>query len=271
MGNTSPPMNHKSVAVVTGGAGDIGQAIASKLKQTHDIVVLVDIDEEKLSGAHGKLSDENKHGGSFQTCTCDITKDEEVAKIARSISIDGIVRTLVNNAGATRVGSLGEMTPEAWRQETSLNLDASFFCFHAFEESLKATGGSVINIVSANGLSVYGNPAYSAAKAGLVHFTKSIAVEYGKFGIRANCVAPGTVRTGAWVEKAEANPGVFDEAKKWYPLQRGIEPDDIANAVAFLADDKVAGAITGICMPVDCGLTAGQPAVARTFGQSDNY
>lgn len=264
-------MSNKSIAVVTGGAGDIGQAIASKLKQTHDIIVLVDIDHEKLRQAYRNLSDENKHGGKFQTYTCDITKEEEVTKIARSVSIDGIVRTLVNNAGATQIGSLGEMTPEAWKQETSLNLNASFFCFHAFEESLKAISGSVVNIVSANGLSVFGNPAYSAAKAGLIHFTKSIAVEYGKFGMRSNCVAPGTVRTGAWIEKARANPRVFDEAKRWYPLQRGIEPDDIANAVAFLADDMMAGAITGICMPVDCGLIAGQPALARTFGQSDNY
>lgn len=84
-------------------------------------------------------------------------------------------------------------------------------------------------------------------------------------------MAPGTVRTGAWEEKAALNPGVFNESKKWYPLQRGIEPGDIANAVAFLANDEVAGAITGICMPVDCGLMAGQTAIAGTFAQSEDY
>lgn len=261
----------KYIAVVTGGAGDIGRAIASRLSQTHDIVCVVDIDEGKLEDTLKMFHREVGNRDNIVVCQCDITNVGEVATLASKIASLGLVHTLINNAGATRVGSLGEMTPGAWQQETALNLNASFFSFNAFESDLKATQGNVVNIVSVNGLSVFGNPAYSAAKAGLIHFTKSLAVEYGKFGVRANCVAPGTVRTGAWIEKAEANPGVFDEAKKWYPLQRGIEPKDIANAVAFLASDELAGAITGICMPVDCGLMAGQPAIARTFGQSDNY
>lgn len=264
-------MSNRSIAVVTGGAGDIGRAIATKLAQTHDTVFLVDIDHTKLQKTLGELQKANNNENKFMVYGCDITKDEDVSSMARTVSSHGLVRTLVNNAGATRVGSLGEMTPAAWQQEISLNLNASFFCFHVFEESLKASRGSVVNIVSVNGLSVFGNPAYSAAKAGLINFTKSIAVEYGKFGLRANCVAPGTVRTGAWKEKAERNPGVFDEGMKWYPLQRGIEPEDIANAVAFLASDELAGAISGICLPVDCGLMAGPPALARTFGQSENY
>ena len=265
-------MSYKTIAVVTGGAGDIGRAIASALAETHDIIFLVDIDRSKLLKTPGEISEKGSHGvNKFMTCYCDITKEEDVANMAKSVSSHGRVRTLINNAGATNVGSLGEMTPTAWKGEISLNLNASFFCFHAFEESLKEARGSVINIASGNGLGVFGNPAYSAAKAGLIHFTRSIAVEYGKFGVRANCVAPGTVRTGAWKEKAAANPGVFDEAMKWYPLQRGIEPKDIARAVAFLVNDELAGAITGICLPVDCGLIAGQPALAKTFGQSDNY
>jgi NAD(P)-dependent dehydrogenase (short-subunit alcohol dehydrogenase family) len=264
-------MNNRSIAVVTGGAGDIGRAIASRLAQMHDIVFLVDIDHTKLLKTLHEFKEGGSHEDKFMVCVCDITKEEEVAGMANTVSSHGHVRTLINNAGATRVGSLGEMTPTVWQQETSLNLNAAFFCFHAFEDSLKKTNGSVVNIVSVNGLSVFGNPAYSAAKAGLIHFTKSIAVEYGKFGLRANCVAPGTVRTGAWKEKAAVNPGIFDEAKKWYPLKRQIEPEDIAIAVAFLANNEMAGAITGICMPVDCGLMAGQEALARTFSKSENY
>jgi NAD(P)-dependent dehydrogenase (short-subunit alcohol dehydrogenase family) len=264
-------MNSKSIAVVTGGAGDIGRAIASRLSQTHDIVFLVDIDHGKLLMAQQELQSGSSHEKKYMICGCDITKDEEVASMASTVSSHGNVRTLINNAGATRVGSLGELTPATWREDTSLNLDASFFCFHAFEEDLKKTRGSVVNIASVSGLGVFGNPAYSAAKAGLIHFTKSIAVEYGKFGLRSNCVAPGTVRTGAWKEKAAANPEVFEQAMKWYPLQRRIEPEDIASAVAFLTNDDMAGAITGICMPVDSGLMAGQTALAKAFGQSDNY
>lgn len=264
-------MASNSIAVVTGGAGDIGRAIALKLSQTHDTIFLVDIEQDKLSNAQRELQEATGHEKKFEIRHCDITKEDEVASMGKTVCSHGQVRTLINNAGMTRVGSLGEMTPKEWLGETSLNLDASFLCFHAFEASLKATHGSVVNIASVNGLSVFGNPAYSAAKAGLIHFTRSLAVEYGKFGVRANCVAPGTVRTGAWKEKSAANPGVFDEAKQWYPLQRGIEPEDVASAVSFLVNEDLAGAITGVCLPVDCGLMAGQPAIARTFGQSENY
>jgi NAD(P)-dependent dehydrogenase (short-subunit alcohol dehydrogenase family) len=119
-------------------------------------------------------------------------------------------------------------------------------------------------------MAVFGHPAYSAAKAGLLHFTRLVAVEYGKFGIRSNAVAPGTVRTQAWEVRAAANPNVFEEAKRWYALQRVVDPVDVANAVSFLAS-PLAAAITGVCLPVDCGLTAGQAELAHTFSQSEHY
>jgi NAD(P)-dependent dehydrogenase (short-subunit alcohol dehydrogenase family) len=99
----------------------------------------------------------------------------------------------------------------------------------------------VINIASVNGMGVFGHPAYSAAKAGLLHFTKLVAVEYGKFGIRSNAVAPGTVRTQAWEARAAANPNVFEEARRWYPLQRVVDPEDVANAVGFSRRSAGAG------------------------------
>jgi NAD(P)-dependent dehydrogenase (short-subunit alcohol dehydrogenase family) len=182
----------------------------------------------------------------------------------------GVVRTLVNNAGAARAVSLHDTTLEIWRADLALNLEAAFLCFRAVEDMLKASKGSMINISSVNGMNVFGHPAYSAAKAGLLHFTKLVAVEYGKYGIRSNAVAPGTVRTQAWEIRAAANPNVFEEARRWYPLQRVVDPVDVANAVGFLAS-PLADAITGVCLPVDCGLTAGQAELARTFTQSDHY
>ncbi|KAF3482038.1 3-oxoacyl-acyl-carrier-protein reductase [Arthroderma uncinatum] len=259
------PQMASSIAIVTGGGGDIGQAIALKLGATHDLVVLVDIDEAKTSVALDRLGREK-----FGMQICDITDGEQVAEMARLVLSKGAVRTLVNNAGGTRAFSLHDMTPEQWRDETSLNLDAAFLCLHAFQDSLKQTRGSVINIASVNGLSVFGNPAYSAAKAGLIHLTRSIAVEYGKFGIRANAVAPGTVRTAPWESRMKANPDVFRDVAQWYPLERIVEPQDVANAVSFLSSNE-ASAITGVCLPVDCGLTAGQTAIARTITQSDHY
>lgn len=273
-------MSTKSIAVITGGAGDIGRAIASKLAPTHDIIFLVDIDQGKLSSTLQELQEEEEdekekesnpqNNPKFMTHHCDITNPSAVTLMATHISAHGLVHTLINNAGATRVGSLAAMTPAAWQDDISLNLNASYFCFHAFSASLKRSRGCVVNVASVNGLGVYGNPAYSAAKAGMVHFTRSVAVEYGRFGVRANCVAPGTVRTGAWREKEAANPGVFDEVRTWYPLQRAIEPRDVANAVAFLAGEGAA-AVTGVCLPVDGGLMAGQPGMARVFGGEDDY
>jgi NAD(P)-dependent dehydrogenase (short-subunit alcohol dehydrogenase family) len=255
-----------SVAVVTGAAGDIGRAIAKRLSGSHDVVALVDIDAQALASAVAEL------GGAprFEAITCDVTDEDSVRQMAETVGQLGLATTLVNNAGAARAVSLHDTDGDIWRKDSALNLEAAFLTFRALEEGLKASQGSLINIASVNGMAVFGHPAYSAAKAGLIHFTKLVAVEYGKFGIRANAVAPGTVRTQAWEARAAANPQVFEEAKRWYALRRIASAEDVANAVYFLASDQ-ASAITGVCLPVDCGLTAGQAELARTFSQSDNY
>lgn len=252
-----------TVAVVTGAAGDIGLAIARRLSETHSTVALVDKDEAALQAVQGE-------GDAFVPFVCDVTDPADCAKLVETISALGTVHSLVNNAGAARAVSLGDTTSEIFQADTALNLEAAYFMFQAFEADLKKTSGNLINIASVNGLAVFGHPAYSTAKAGLIHLTKLIAVEYGKYGIRSNAVAPGTVRTQAWEDRAKANPNVFEEAKRWYPLQRVVDPLDVANAVAFLCGPQ-ASAITGVCLPVDCGLLAGQAELARTFSQSDNY
>jgi NAD(P)-dependent dehydrogenase (short-subunit alcohol dehydrogenase family) len=255
-----------TIAVVTGGAGDIGRAIAARLGEDHDVVMLVDLDLVAAEKAARSLGAETR----FVAVQCDVTDTDNVADMARRAEELGVVKTLVNNAGAARATSLHDTTPEIWRADMALNLEAAFLCFRAVEDMLKASKGSVINISSVNGMNVFGHPAYSAAKAGLLHFTKLVAVEYGKFGVRSNAVAPGTVRTQAWEIRAAANPDVFEEARRWYPLQRVVDTTDVANAVGFLAS-PLAAAISGVCLPVDCGLTAGQAELARTFSQSDNY
>lgn len=256
------------VAVVTGAAGDIGRAIALRLADSHDIVVLVDIDFGAAETAARDLGPAER----FVALGCDVTSEVALAALASKVAGLGLglVHTLVNNAGAARAVSLHDTDGDIWRKDNALNLEAPFLCFRAFAEALKQSQGSVINISSVNGMAVFGHPAYSAAKAGLIHLTKLIAVEYGKFGIRANAVAPGTVRTQAWEARAAANPQVFEEAKRWYALRRIATAQDIANAVFFLAGDQAA-AITGVCLPVDCGLTAGQAELARTFSQSEHY
>ncbi|WP_026187021.1 SDR family oxidoreductase [Ensifer sp. BR816] len=256
----------KSVAIVTGAAGDIGRAIARRLLDGHDIVLLADIDGDAAAEVARDLGAEDR----FAAVACDVTDAASVTAMAAAAAALGVVHTLVNNAGAARAVSLQETTQDIWRMDNALNLEAAFLCFRAVEDMLKESRGSVVNIASVNGISVFGHPAYSCAKAGLLHLTRLIAVEYGKFGIRSNAVAPGTVRTRAWEARAAANPEVFEEAKRWYPLQRIVNPEDVANAVHFLAGPQ-AGAISGVCLPVDCGLTAGQAELARTFSQSSHY
>lgn len=255
-----------ALAVVTGAAGDIGRAIAARLAESHDRVMMVDVDGDAVTQAAAVLGTADR----FLPVVADVTDEASVRQMAKTIGALGTVRSLVNNAGAARAVSLHDTDAAIWRKDAALNLEAAFLTFRAFEDDLKQLGGSLTNIASVNGMAVFGHPAYSAAKAGLIHFTKLVAVEYGKFGIRANSVAPGTVRTQAWEARAAANPQVFEEVKRWYALRRIASADDVANAVFFLASDQ-ASAITGVCLPVDCGLTAGQAELARTFSQSEHY
>ena len=143
------------------------------------------------------------------------------------------------------------------------NLNGAYNCVHTVLPGMKKKGkAAIVTVGSVNGLSALGDPAYSAAKAALISMTKAIAMETGRYGIRANIVLPGTVRTPIWNARAAKNPEVLKTLTRWYPLARIAEPSDIANAVAFLASDA-ASAITGVELLVDCGLTAGNIVMSR--------
>jgi meso-butanediol dehydrogenase / (S,S)-butanediol dehydrogenase / diacetyl reductase len=126
---------------------------------------------------------------------------------------------------------------------------------------IKHRAGVILNIASVNGLGYFGNEAYSAAKAGMINLTGSLAVRYGRYGIRANAIAPGSIRTPAWQQRIEQDSEVFERLRKWYPLGRIGEPEDVANAALFLASDA-ASWITGTVLRVDGGLMAGNPVMA---------
>lgn len=254
----------KRLAIVTGAAGDIGRAIVGRLMRDHDRVILADRDLTAAEAAAADL------GPGCRAVQVDVTDPGSCAALAGAAREAGDLATLVNNAGAALSPSLRATSAETWQADRALNLDAAYYVFAAVADQLEAHRGSVVNIVSVNGISVFGNPAYSAAKAGMIHLTRQIAVEYGRRGVRANAVAPGTVRTQAWQARAEVNPSVFDEAAEHYALGRIARPEDIAEAVGFLAS-PLAAAITGVTLPVDCGLTAGIPALARTFAQCDDF
>ena len=102
----------------------------------------------------------------------------------------------------------------------------------------------------------------------MISLTRSLAQEYGRHGVRANIVLPGTVRTPAWQRRASKDPKVLETLKRWYPLGRIVEPIDVARAVAFLASDA-ASAITGVALPVDCGLMSGNMVMAGELTLED--
>lgn len=246
------------VALVTGAGHGIGRAIARKLADEGARIAILEIDDE-LARETVKLIGDS--GGEAHAVHADITKVDEVdTAFAEVIGHFGGFDLLVNNAAYSGAGDYENMRPEQWIGEVDINLNGTYHCAAAAIAHLRAEdkAGAIVNLSSVNGLRYFGNPAYSAAKAGIINLTQSIASEYGKYGIRCNAVCPGSVRTEAvsWQERLKRDPQVFEKLARWYPLGRVAEPDDIAKAVAFLGSDE-AGYITGIALPVDGGLTAG--------------
>jgi NAD(P)-dependent dehydrogenase (short-subunit alcohol dehydrogenase family) len=208
--------------------------------------------------------------GKAHVIAVDLAKPKSAADLLKEIRSRGLwVRTLINNAGFSEHPTLAKTDPAAWAFDVNGNLNGAYNCAHAVIEGMKERGGgSIIAIGSVNGLMGFGDPAYSAAKAGMISLTKSLAMEYGRYNIRANIVLPGTVRTPLWERKAGADTTTLERLRKWYPLGRIVEPLDVARAVAFLASDAAA-AITGTSLVVDCGLTAGNIVMTRELTIQD--
>ena len=185
-------------------------------------------------------------------------------------SLLGPIDILINNAGASSHPSLERTTPEGFAQDVHINVNGAYNCAYAVLPGMKARrAGIIVNIGSVNGLGAYGDAAYSVGKAGLISLTKSLALEFGRYNLRVNIVCPATVRTPIWDERASRNPNVLEQLARWYPLGRIVEPIEVIHAVAFLASDAASG-ITGVVLPVDCGLTAGNIVMARELTLEDS-
>lgn len=241
--------------MITGAAGGIGLGLVAHFIEAGATVLATDIDVAGLSASIGK--------GALETAAADLTDAAAVRAMVDDFAAkNGAVDILINNAGAAAATALATLTPEAWAHDLAINLTAAYNCVEAVKSGMMATGrGAIVNIGTVNAMLALGHPAYSAAKAGLISYTKSLAVEYGPLGIRANIICPGTVRTQAWNARAEKNPEIFKNLQKWYPLRDFPDPSDIAAAAAFLAS-PAARMITGVVLPVDSGLTAGNPVMA---------
>lgn len=257
-------MGDRVWAFVTGAGGDIGGAIAAVLAARGWAVACADID---MTRAERCAASVRADGGAAEAIAVDVTDEGSVAAAVRAGLALGDVAALVNNAGRAFGPSMRTMDYATWRRDVALNLDGAFLCISALQEHLlRRGGGSIVNMGSVNGIGAYGHPAYSAAKAGLLHLTRCLAVEYGPGNLRVNAVAPGTVRTRAWDQRVADNPAVFDEIAGWYPLGRVATPLDVARAVAFLLSEDAAY-ITGTVLPVDGGIGAGLPALPAAITQ----
>lgn len=245
------PLLQGKVALVTGASRGIGRAIATRFAQEGASVAFTYLSSvEKGQALEAELAALGVKAKGYRSDASDYKAAEEL--ITQVIADFGTLDVLVNNAGITRDGLLMRMTEEAWDEVIRVNLKSVFNLTKAATRSMmKAKSGSIINLTSIVG--VRGNAGqanYAASKAGIIGFTKSVALELASRNVRSNAIAPGfiiTEMTGEVSEKA------VEEWMNSIPMKRGGQPEEIADACIFLASD-MSKYITGQVLQVNGGL-----------------
>lgn len=242
------------VALVTGSAQGIGQRTAEVLAQRGFALVLNDLrsPSETATGVRRAGVDVLEAVGS-------VSDEAAVSRMAEDvISSFGRIDVLVNNAGVSSITPAEDMTADEWQRVMNVNLFGPFLCCRAFGHiMLKQRSGSIVNIASVAGLlGVADRAAYNASKHGLIGLTRTLAVEWGGRGVRCNAVCPGWVKTP--MDDSAQGAGLYsdDDITSRVPMARFASPDDIAQAVAFLADPALSGFVNGHTLSVDGGWAA---------------
>jgi 3-oxoacyl-[acyl-carrier protein] reductase len=235
------------VAVVTGGARGIGAAVARRLSSDGMAVAVIDLKE----GDCGATVDEiTSAGGRAFAAGADVSDAAQVAAAVEAIAAElGPPVVLVNNAGVIRDNMLFKMTDDDWDTVMGVHLRGSFLMSRACQKHMvHARFGRIINLSSSSALGNRGQANYSAAKAGLQGFTKTLAIELGQFGITANAIAPGfiaTDMTAATAARVGMDFQAFQEAAATrIPVRRVGQPEDVAHLASFLASEG-AGFVSG--------------------------
>lgn len=242
---TSTTMNR--VAIVTGAARGIGAGIARRLASDGLAVAVADLDE---SACQAVVDEIEAAGGRGLAVRVDVSDEKAVQDgVEQIVAQLGDPTVLVNNAGIIRDNLLFRMSVEEWDAVTNVHLRGSFLMARAAQGFMtKAGWGRIVNLSSTSALGNRGQANYSAAKAGIQGFTKTLALELGKFGVTANAIAPGFIETDMTAATAARIGMSFEDFKtaaaKEIPVGRVGQPDDIANAVSFFVSER-AGFVSG--------------------------
>ncbi|MCW2913293.1 MAG: fabG3 [Actinomycetia bacterium] len=234
-------MTDTKIAVVTGAARGIGAATALRLARDGFAVAVCDLDETTCAGTVETIE---KAGGRALAVGVDVTDATQVETAVARITADlGAPLVLVNNAGIIRDNLLFKMTDLDWDSVIAVHLRGAFLMSRAVQTHMTAAGwGRIVNLSSTSALGNRGQANYSAAKAGLQGFTKTLALELGKFGVTVNAIAPGFIVTEMTAATAERMGVDFEAmqtaAAKQIPVRRVGQPNDIAATVAFLVGEE---------------------------------
>jgi NAD(P)-dependent dehydrogenase (short-subunit alcohol dehydrogenase family) len=247
-------------AVITGGAGGVGQAVAATFAAAGATISLLDLAGTDTKGVAAQVTDA---GGRAAGHDCDVSDPEQVAAAFDwAEATFGTPDILVNNAGINRRGTSLGITDDEWDLTFAVNLKGYYHCARQLGQRLMAAGrpGSIVNVSSIGGVSSLGrgNFSYGITKAGVNQLTRELAVVWGRSGIRVNAVAPCQIATEGLKQlgqRPSEEGSLLDTFLRGIPLGRLVETTEVAAAVAFLASDA-ASMITGVVLPVDGGNLA---------------
>jgi len=235
------------VAIVTGGARGIGAAVARRLASDGLAVAVIDLKESDCAATVDAIT---AAGGRAFAAGADVSDTEQVAAAVESIATDfGPPVVLVNNAGVIRDNLLFKMTDGDWDTVMGVHLRGAFLMSRAVQKHMvDAKFGRIINLSSSSALGNRGQANYSAAKAGLQGFTKTLAIELGPFGVTANAIAPGFIATDMTAATAARIGVSFEDFQKGVasqvPVRRVGQPEDVAHVASFLVSEG-AGFVSG--------------------------